>query len=233
MYHCISTCYRCCSFVGRHFGYIQPVSIGYNCTFYATVHEIGHVLGFWHEQSRPDRDKYINIHQNNIIPGHEYNFDKETSVNSLGVPYDFSSIMHYGATAFAKFGTVSISTKEKNIPFGRATELSPLDIKQTNLLYKKQCGLLINLTCTKRVYEIIIFLLGLRSSSVSKLPAKSLTTSSPVTLPRGRCNKHLIGKTGWFYPPDNSYKSNTDCVWIIKFPKGYYFQLIFYDIELQ
>jgi len=133
--------------VGRFRYFIQPVSIGYYCTFSSAVHEIGHVLGFWHEQSRPDRDKYINIHEKNILPGFENNFDKETSVNSLGVPYDFNSIMHYSARAFAKSGTITISTKEKDIPFGMAPELSPLDIKQTNLLYKHQCGLLINLAC--------------------------------------------------------------------------------------
>jgi len=75
------------------------------------------------------------------------------------------------------------------------------------------------------------YLLGLRSSSDSMLPERP--TFPPVTVPPGRCNKHLIGKKGQFSPPDNPYKSNTDCVWIIKFPKGYYFQLIFYDIELQ
>ena len=131
---------RCCSYVGRFSGFIQPVSIGYYCSFSATVHEIGHVLGFWHEQSRPDRDQYVNIHQQNIKSGFEPNFYKESAINSLGVPYDFNSIMHYSATAFAKTNTVTISTKEKNIPFGLAPELSPLDIKQTNLLYKSQCS---------------------------------------------------------------------------------------------
>ena len=126
--------------MGRISGYIQPVSIHYYCRFTATVHEIGHVIGFWHEQSRPDRDQYVNIHEQNIQSGNERIFDKRTDVNSLGVPYDFNSIMHYGATAFARPNTKTITTKEKDIPIGRAPELSPLDIKQTNLLYNHQCG---------------------------------------------------------------------------------------------
>ena len=131
---------RCCSFVGRFAGFIQPVSIGYYCSFSSAVHEIGHVLGFWHEQSRPDRNQYVNIHEENIIPGYESNFDVETDVNSLGVTYDFNSIMHYSARAFARSNTNTISTIEEDIPFGLAPELSPLDIKQTNLLYQSQCS---------------------------------------------------------------------------------------------
>ena len=126
--------------MGRISGYIQPVSIGYSCPFSSTVHEIGHVLGFWHEQSRPDRDQYVNIYEENIRPGLESNFDIETDVNSLGVTYDFNSIMHYSATAFALTNTITISTVEEDIPFGLAPELSPLDIKQTNLLYNYQCS---------------------------------------------------------------------------------------------
>ena len=78
------------------------------------------------------------------------------------------------------------------------------------------------------------FLLGLRSlsESVNMLPPKR-TTPSPVTLPPGRCNEHLVGKTGQFSPPDNPYMNTTDCAWVIEVPKGYTVNLIFYDVQIE
>ena len=135
--------HRCCSSVGRIANYVQQVSLGHGCvSLRIVVHEIGHLIGFWHEQSRPDRDKYIIIHSQNIDQGKFHNFRKYSTndIDSLGVPYDFSSVMHYHKYAFTINGSVTISSKEKDIPFGGAPELSPLDIKQINLLYKDQCG---------------------------------------------------------------------------------------------
>ena len=127
--------------MGRIGRYLQGLSITDACpTFQATVHQIGHTIGFFHEQSRRDRDKYVNVYLQNVLPGYESQFHRAYNTDSLGVTYDFNSIMQYSANAFAKSGTVTISAKEKDLPFGNALELSPLDIKQTNLLYGHQCS---------------------------------------------------------------------------------------------
>ena len=66
-------------------------------------------LGFWHEQSRPDRDKYIDIIKENIIPGNktfkpieQFKKYNVTDAHHLGAPYDTCSVMHYLDSAFSK-----------------------------------------------------------------------------------------------------------------------------------
>lgn len=67
--HCEYFC-RCCSFVGKRGNGGQAISIGKNCDkFGIVVHELGHVVGFWHEHTRPDRDKHVNIIRENIMSG--------------------------------------------------------------------------------------------------------------------------------------------------------------------
>lgn len=58
---------------------------------------MGHAIGFQHEQTRPDRDGYVSIQTQNIQSGVAYNFMKypSTQVNNYGVPYDYTSVMHY------------------------------------------------------------------------------------------------------------------------------------------
>ncbi|KAH9643313.1 hypothetical protein HF086_012983, partial [Spodoptera exigua] len=60
----------CCSFVGKRGSGAQAISIGKNCDkFGIVVHELGHVVGFWHEHTRPDRDRHVQIIRDNIMLG--------------------------------------------------------------------------------------------------------------------------------------------------------------------
>jgi len=94
----------CYSQVGRQGGR-QVISIGPGCEYdKIATHEIVHALGFWHEQSRSDRNHYVKINYNNILPGKSSNFDRQTSTVSFGSKYDYRSIMHYKGTAFGKSG---------------------------------------------------------------------------------------------------------------------------------
>ncbi len=63
--------YSCSSAVGeRSSPGFQTINIGRGCNFISIVlHEIMHAIGFWHEQSRPDRDEYVEILWENIKSG--------------------------------------------------------------------------------------------------------------------------------------------------------------------
>ena len=58
---------------------------------------MGHAIGFQHEQTRSDRDSYVQIATQNIQYGLAYNFMRysQNQVNNYGVPYDYTSVMHY------------------------------------------------------------------------------------------------------------------------------------------
>jgi hypothetical protein len=79
----------------------QQLHIGSTSWNRATIcHEFGHTLGLIHEHQRSDRDSFVTILTNNIIPGQEANFTKlTTSANKSS--YDFLSIMHYARNSFA------------------------------------------------------------------------------------------------------------------------------------
>uniref|UniRef100_A0A3B3QFP1 Metalloendopeptidase n=1 Tax=Paramormyrops kingsleyae TaxID=1676925 RepID=A0A3B3QFP1_9TELE len=139
----------CCSYVGRRGNGPQAISIGKNCDkFGIVVHELGHVIGFWHEHTRPDRDDHVTIIRDNIQPGQEYNFLKMEpgEVNSLGEPYDFDSIMHYARNTFSRgmfLDTILPSRDENGIrpAIGQRTRLSKGDIAQAKKLYRcPACG---------------------------------------------------------------------------------------------
>ena len=93
--------------VGYFLG-VHTVNIASWTERWIIVHELMHVLGFWHEQSRTDRDDSVEIITQNIQGGKEHNFDIQLLSENYG-PYDFGSVMHYSACAFSICGSTNCS----------------------------------------------------------------------------------------------------------------------------
>ncbi|KAL2084261.1 hypothetical protein ACEWY4_019779 [Coilia grayii] len=119
----------------------QTLSIGANCDHIAIVeHEFLHALGFLHEQSRYDRERYITINWKNVVEGMAFNFykyGKELS-STMDTPYDYWSIMHYGQNAFSNRKGPTIHTKDARFQdvIGQKLDMSPYDAEEVNRLYK-------------------------------------------------------------------------------------------------
>lgn len=105
------------------------------------IHEMMHALGFFHEQTRTDRDSYVRVNYQNIKPGYSSNFNKAKAgeVNNQGVGYDYGSVMHYNLNAFSSNGQQTMATlKQTNAKVGQREAFSRSDIQKLNNMYK--CG---------------------------------------------------------------------------------------------
>lgn len=86
----------CASKVGRQGGE-QALVLRDTCSAGNLIHELGHCVGLWHEQSRSDRDQFLRIVWDNIVPGAEMNFSQHIADGVDLNEYDYASIMHYPA----------------------------------------------------------------------------------------------------------------------------------------
>lgn len=73
-----------------------------DCAGVGTIlHLLMHVLGFYHENARIDRDEYINVVWSNIAENNKKHFGKYI-VPYHGQDYDYHSITHLPKEAFGK-----------------------------------------------------------------------------------------------------------------------------------
>jgi len=129
---------------------VNNIELAQGCRYKGIVmHEMGHSIGLYHEQSRPDRDSYVRIISRNVYDQKMvYNFKKYTTeIDSLGTPYDFESMMHYDSTAFGcnNYGqncktTIQTIDPSNQGKIGQRNGFSAGDIAQINKMYNCNVG---------------------------------------------------------------------------------------------
>jgi hypothetical protein len=101
---------NCATLGYREFPILQLTNI----TLFVVEHELGHIIGLPHEHQRPDRDNFVVIHWENIIPEYYDQFEispeSDWAYDYTRYPYDYNSIMHYDSFAFSANGGETIET---------------------------------------------------------------------------------------------------------------------------
>lgn len=101
------------------------------------IHEICHALGMYHEQSRADRDEYINVDFTNAKDPAQFKTYKERNHNGKDIgPFDFNSIMLYDSFSGAKDIFRPVMTKKDGSYFAsQQYGLSQQDVQSLIYLY--------------------------------------------------------------------------------------------------
>ncbi|MGH6848337.1 MAG: M12 family metallopeptidase [Methylocella sp.] len=124
----------CESIVGRAGGE-QETGGSVDCNLGTLLHEMGHIVGLYHEHSRPDRNSYVTVSYANMIKGSKANFDQLIdNYQDLGL-YDYGSVMHYIAFAFSRNGGPVIESIPAGIPLSNLTGYTAADIDGVQRLY--------------------------------------------------------------------------------------------------
>jgi hypothetical protein len=125
----------CWSMLGMQGNGMQTLSLGTGCSTGNAIHEIGHAVSLWHEQSREERNTFVTITRANIETGMESQFDQHIVDGDDVGSNDYGSIMHYQRTTFSKNRLETITPVQAGAQLGQRTALSAGDIAAVNFMY--------------------------------------------------------------------------------------------------
>ena len=129
--------------------YVNIYSLSYRLDIFPLISKYLIVnIGWWHEQSRADRDQYIKVHWDNIEKKMHSQFKKCEGCSDQGSPYDTTSVMQYATWAFQKTrGKPSmtkigcpddeVNPKDPSCKLGQYKGMNESDLFEINKLY---CG---------------------------------------------------------------------------------------------
>jgi Astacin (Peptidase family M12A) len=103
-------------------GYPQspgPVDLNCNtdCSVATILHEMGHIIGLYHEMTRTDSSGYVTVNYSNVIKSTwPYDFQINTQNQQLLTPYDYASVMEYPPYVDTRNGGPVIESIPAGIP---------------------------------------------------------------------------------------------------------------------
>ncbi|KAH7708339.1 metalloproteinase [Aphelenchoides avenae] len=110
------------------------------CNWFATAaHEASHVMGMFHEHTRPDRDAYIDIVWSNISAKWQPQYKMQNTSQTYGIPYDYASNMQY--SGYPNDTHVDMFAKETMYQHTMGNKYGPIfnDIKFVNTYNDCMC----------------------------------------------------------------------------------------------
>lgn len=120
------------------------------------LHELGHVIGLFHEHQREDRDNYVTVDNDDPnVRDHPLDFQKENAFAKDLEYYDYGSIMHYGPYGIDARG----------IPIGQQRWVSDSDAASVSRAYGAPWSWTVVTTYPRDLSEIGTYLLGISGLS--------------------------------------------------------------------
>jgi hypothetical protein len=127
---------RVSPFVGYRAGRVQNLYLRQDEFITVMKHELGHVVGFHHEQRRKDRASHIEVRTGNIVPTTSCKFQFSTCSDCKRIgTYDRRSVMHYRTKDLADCRSGPVLLQLDGNPIDHVWKLSTRDRNSVAVMY--------------------------------------------------------------------------------------------------